>query len=180
MLLVYYGNAEVRELYGIFDKRMGSDEDIDLAKTKVFENLFAFLALYYAGEEFNPNGHIAQKLAYCFEMLLGKNLGRRHYARLKAVVYCQKHAHQGNERLSAAHITLNKAVHLLARLHIGMNLLDYAFLRSGEFEGQFFGIERIENLPYPIKDEALIFLLAVFHQAENVELYVEEFFELES
>ena len=116
---------------------MSSDEDIDLAKTQVFEDFLAFLAFNNARQKLNADRHIAQKLADCFEMLLGKNLCRRHYARLKAVIYCQKHAHKGNERLSATHIALNKTVHLLARLHIGMNLLDNAFLRTGKLEWQF-------------------------------------------
>ncbi len=158
---------------------MSSDKDIDLAKTKVGKDFLAFLALHDARQKLNADRHIAQELADCFEMLLGKNLCRRHYARLKAVVYCQKHAHKGNERLSAAHIALNKTVHLLARLHIGMNLLDNAFLRTGKFERQFIGIERIENLSYAIENEALIFLLAVFYKSEDIQLDIEKFLELQ-
>ena len=69
-------------------------------------------------------------------MLLCKNFRRRHDAGLEPVsdsYQCSEYSHHG---LTAAHITLKKAVHLMTALHIIPDLSDHPLLSSGQREGE--------------------------------------------
>ena len=75
---------------------------------------------------------------------------------------------------------MQEAVHLVARLHVGADFLDDTLLCSGEFEGQVVVEEVVEMFANGAEDDAFAAELAVLHVAQDVELHVEEFFELET
>ena len=113
-------------------------------------------------------------------MLFGENLCGSHDARLVAVIYGDECYHEGHESLSAAHVSLEQAVHLPARLHVAVYLADDAFLSFCEAEWQMVEIETVEVAAYGLEDEALIAQLAILDISQYVELDVEEFFKLQS
>ena len=80
-------------------------------------------------------------------MLDSQYLGWGHQARLKAIIDGNEHTHQGHQCFSAAHITLQQAVHLLPRTHIPPDLFQYLLLGPCEFEGQVVLIKAVKLSP---------------------------------
>ena len=113
-------------------------------------------------------------------MLFGQNLGGSHDDGLIAVVDGDERTEQGHERLARADVALEQAVHLPARAHVGPNLFNDPLLCAGQFEGQVVVVECVEELAYPAEDKAAYLLAPVAGIAQEAELDVEEFVELES
>ena len=112
-------------------------------------------------------------------MLAGEDFRRGHHAGLKAVVHGQQHRHQRHEGLAAAHVALKQAVHLEPRHGVPADLPDDPFLRPGEREGEFFGVEGVEHAPDPGEEEAVAFREAFGAPLLDVELYAQQFVELQ-
>ncbi len=110
-------------------------------------------------------------------MLLRKDLRRCQHRRLKAVVQRDEHTEQGHERLPAAHVALQQAVHLLARAHVLADLLHDTLLRTGELKRKMVGIERIEVRSHMCKNVALHILLHQQFLLEELKLDVEQLLE---
>ena len=113
-------------------------------------------------------------------MLLGEYLGWSHYAGLVSVVNCNQAGHECDHRLAASYITLKQAVHLASAAHVVADLAYHAFLGIGQAEGEFLVIETVEVLAHFTEYESLEPTLTVAGKAGQVELYVEEFLELDS
>ena len=81
-------------------------------------------------------------------MLLGKHFCRCHDAGLVPVSDGYQRSQYGHHRLSATHVSLQKAVHLMAALHIVPDLGDNPFLGAckREWKGLITFIERISDL----------------------------------
>ena len=113
-------------------------------------------------------------------MLFGKDFRRSHDARLKTVVQGYKHGHESHERLAGTHIALQKAVHLSAGTHVVVYLVHHTFLRSGERERQVLAVESVEDVAHTVEDIATILATVLAGIAQDVELHIEQFFELEA
>ena len=111
-------------------------------------------------------------------MLVGEDLGGRHDTGLVAIIHSQQGCEQCHDGFATTYIALQEAVHLFARLEVGLNLAYHAFLRIGEREGQAVLVEGVERLAHNRHREADI-LFAAFHLSEDLQLDIEEFFEFE-
>ena len=113
-------------------------------------------------------------------MLLGQYLCGGHQACLIAVVESNEHRHECNECLARAHIALQESVHLPSRAHVGPDFVHDTFLCTSEFEGQILVIERVKDIANCREDVATILATLVAGIAQNVELHIEQFLELQS
>ena len=113
-------------------------------------------------------------------MLLGKDFGGCHDARLITIVEGDEHCHQRHKGLAGAYVALQKTVHLSSGTHVVTYLVHHTLLRSGEAEGEVLRIEVVEQLAYMLENIAAILATMVGSIAENVELHVEQFFELQT
>ena len=71
-------------------------------------------------------------------MLVGQNLSWSHQASLRVVVDSHQHGNKSDNGLAAAHIALQKSVHLLARFKVFTNLAQHSFLGVCQGKGQKF------------------------------------------
>ena len=138
VLLVDDGQGQRLELHRVFNQRVGAHDDLDRAVEQAGVDPLAFFRLGRAGQQRHRGARRGQELLHTVVVLVGQHLGRRHHAGLVAVVerhHGREHRHQ---RLAAAHVALQQAVHLLAAGHIRADLLEHALLRPGQGERQAF------------------------------------------
>ena len=112
-------------------------------------------------------------------MLRRENLRRSHQAGLKAVVASQQHAHQCDERLAAAHVPLQQAVHLVAGGGVLPDFANHALLRAGEREGEPLAVKTVELFADGGEKKTVVLAYALLPVGEDHELHAEEFLELE-
>ena len=136
VLLIHDCESQALEPDIIFDKGVGAH---DYAYAAVFKPGVDFPAFGCPGAAckqcsfHSSRGEIA---GYVLEVLLCEDFCRGHYAGLAAVPHCNQGAQYSHHCLSATHITLQKAVHLMAGFHIVAYFGDYPFLCSREREGE--------------------------------------------
>ena len=111
-------------------------------------------------------------------MLLGQYLGGGHDAGLEAVVQGYEHGHQGHQRLAAAHVALQQAVHLAPRAHVGPDLVHHALLGPRQLEGQVLLVEVVEQRPNAVEHVATELPSLVAGIAQDVQLNEEQLLEL--
>ena len=179
VLLIDNGEPQLTELHSVFNQRMRSHHNVHLSAQEPFQHLFTPLAFHHTRQQFRAYGHISQEVAYSLQMLLSQYLRRRHDGGLKTVVDGDEHRHQGHERLSRPHIALQQTVHLPSAFHVGANLVHHALLRSSQLEGQMLFIKSIELFSHMRENISLVFTAMVRSIAQNVELYVKKFLELQ-
>lgn len=114
VLLIDHHVAKILELHRIFNHGVGAYEHVERAVEKLLVNGTAFGCRGGAGEELDIYPYRGHKLAQGLGVLCGKDFCGSHQACLCAVAYGYEHGHQCHERLSAAHIALEQAVHLPA------------------------------------------------------------------
>ena len=134
VLLVDDGQSKAREDHVVLDDGMRADEDMDITILQVVEDGLAFLALHAAREQFDPYGHVAQKLAEGLQVLLGQYFGRCHDASLTAIVDGNERTHQRHKGLARTNVTLQQTVHLATRTHVLAYFLQHTLLRTCQFE----------------------------------------------
>ncbi|GBE24191.1 hypothetical protein BMS3Bbin02_00459 [bacterium BMS3Bbin02] len=78
------------------------------------------------------------------EVLLRKDLCRRHHGPLIAALHRGEQRRHGNDRLTGPDLTLEQAMHRMGSHHVRLNLSDRPFLGSREGVGQNAG-ERING-----------------------------------
>ena len=144
MLLVNDGKSQVVELHRVLNQGMGADEDLQLATQQCLMDDGALLLARRAGQQRHLHADGIGHRFDGFQMLPCKNLGGCHDTRLIAVVQRYQCCHKGDNRLAAAHIALQEAVHLLAAAHVLPHLADNAFLGPGERELQHIIVEVME------------------------------------
>ena len=113
-------------------------------------------------------------------MLLGQYLCWRHDACLIAIVQCDEHRHECHKGLSTAHITLQQPVHLPSGAHVLTDFADDTLLGICQLEGQVVVIEAVEDIANSREYVATEFASLVAGIPQNVQLDVEQFFELQS
>ena len=91
-----------------------------------------------------------------------------------------EHGHERHERLSRPHVALQQAVHLLSASHVLPYFPNHTLLCSGKREGQVFMVERVEVLADVAEHISAVLPSVVVGVSENVQLHVEQFFELQS
>ena len=69
-------------------------------------------------------------------VLLGQNLRRRHDGRLVPAFHHMETGQEGNDRLSAPHISLDQPVHGMGSLHILLDLCQNPLLGTGQSKGE--------------------------------------------
>ena len=87
-----------------------------------------------AGQQ--PPAHAAgrQQAVERLGMLPGQDFGRRHQRRLLAVGHGQQHRVDGDDRLAAADVALQQAVHGVRPGHVGRDLGDRLVLPGRQLE----------------------------------------------
>ena len=118
-------------------------------------------------------------MAESCQVLFGQDFGRSHDTCLIAVAYGQQHRHQSDDSLSATHVTLYQAVHLMAALHILMYLAYHTFLRFGKLEWQMIVVEVIETGSYMTEYMSLDSPLTETRISHYCQLDIEQLLELQ-
>ena len=144
VLLIDYGQPQRLEFHPRLNERVRADQDVDIPTRQAFEDGLAIGRFHRAGQEFDAHIHLGQQLLESEVVLRCQDLGRRHDASLEAVVDREQGGQQGHHGLAAAHVPLEQAVHVPARVRIGANLAHHPLLGAREFEGQVVGVEGVE------------------------------------
>ena len=76
-------------------------------------------------------------------------------------------------------VALQEPVHLDARLHVVVNLVDHAFLRVGQFKREVVLVKDVERLADAREREATVFMALLSGIAQDVELHVKQLFEFQ-
>ena len=134
VLLVNDHKAQTAELYGVLQHGVSAYQNVHAAVLESLEDFLTALALDAARKEFGTQAQSFDESADICKMLLGKYLGRSHYAGLISVVYGYEHGHKCYHSLAAAHITLEQAVHLASAAHVVTDFTYNPFLCSGQTE----------------------------------------------
>ena len=70
------------------------------------------------------------------KVLLCEEFRRGHEGHLQAIGHGHQHCDQGNNGLTASHVTLYEAIHWERMLHVSQNLFQYPLLGSGQSKWQ--------------------------------------------
>ena len=178
MLLVDHHEAEVPELDALFDQRVRADEDVACAAEQFRGDLRALFLACRAGQQAYRSDPFGQP-RNGGEVLCGEDFGRGHQAGLEAVVDRDQHAHQRDERLAAAHVPLQQAVHLVAGGGVLPDFANHALLRAGEREGEPLAVKTVELFADGGEEKTVVLAYALLPVGEDHELHAEEFLELE-
>ena len=115
-----------------------------------------------------------------FQMLPSQYFGGCHDAGLVSVIQSNQCSHESDNRLTAAHISLQEAVHLFPATHVMAHLADDTLLCSGKRELKHIMIKSVEVSAHIPEDVAHEPATVTFYIMQNVELQEKQLFELES
>ena len=145
VLFVDDDEAEISEVYLLFDESVGADGEVGFAAEDSRSRLTLGARVKRAGEEGDAVGlagargeDAREKLAGEEEVLGGEDLGGSHHRGLVAIFDGDQRGLKRDNGLAAADVSLEKAAHGMGGAHVGDNLAEYTLLRFG-------GLER-ENL----------------------------------
>ena len=125
---------------------MCSEHRTDLAVRKPAQSLVARRTRHAPSEQRMPDSEPPAEARESAPMLLGEQFGRRHHRRLMPTFDRANHRPEGNERLAAADVAHQHAIHLVGAGEIGADFLDRARLRSGQRKGQLLDHLRAQAL----------------------------------
>ncbi len=154
VLLVDHHHAQPGKADGILDDGMRTHQDVYRTIRQPVQHLLPAPPLDDAREQCHTDGHVVQKVHDGLQVLLGQYLRRGHDAGLVAVVQRNEHRHQCHQRLAAAHVALQQAVHLAPAAHVPADFADDALLGIGQREGQVAVVETVEQVAHPPEDVA--------------------------
>src|SRR5215813_8728360 len=137
MLFVDHGEAQTFELHRVLNKRVRADDQVDVARGDGCLNLALLFRLQTTGKQLDAIRGVGEPAPNVAGVLLGQNLRRRHQGRLVAVLDRDDHRLNRDDRLAAAHVALQQAVHRLVAGHIIDNLFQRPLLRLGRMERQY-------------------------------------------
>ena len=180
VLLVDDHETEVREDDAILQQGVRPDEYVGPSRRERLENPAALLRTGGSRKYVDLHRKPLRKARDGCVVLPCEYLGRGHDAGLEAVVVGQQHRHQRHDRLAAAHVALQQAVHLAARDRVGANLLHHALLRPSERERKPLRIEAVETLAHAREYESVTALRACGAKRLYVELDAQQLVELEA
>ena len=179
MLLVDDGQGQVPELNRIFNQGVRPHQHLHRAVAQAGVDRFAFFGLRVAGQQLDAGAGRGQELLHALVVLVGQHFGRRHDAGLVAIVKRHHGRQYCHERLSAAHVALQQAVHLLAAGHVGPDLLEHALLGTGQRKRQRF-VGLVEIVPDAAEDHTAVSPHADAFLAQKRKLEVEQFLEFQA
>ena len=102
-----------------------------------------------AGEQLDRDARIAQQVRQRQVVLLREHFGRREQRRLHLVRDGDEHRVERDDRLAAAHVALEQAVHRLAALQVLDDLPDRLLLGAGQLEREALADALVEQLVDP-------------------------------
>ena len=178
VLLVNHGEAQVLELYFVFNQRVRAEDDVDGTVFEARVNAAALGSLGVSGQQGNLHTRVFQVFEDAVVVLDRQNFRGGHDTGLVTVVHRHHRREDGHQRLSATHVALQQAVHLAAAAHVITDFVQDAFLGIGERERNV-AVSLVESRTYTFKygsggtPHADVLLL------EHRQLQEEEFFELE-
>ena len=159
---------------------MRADEYLYCAVQQTVEDFLPALAFDDSCQQRHADVHTFQEVHDSRQVLLCQDFGRCHDACLIAVVQCDEHGHQCHKGLARAYVALQQAVHLSAATHVFADFADDAFLCFRQRKGQVFLIECVKVVADLRKDIPTVFAALVAGIAQDVQLHIEQFFELQS
>ena len=180
MLLVDDDQPQVGEAHPVLDERMGSHQQLHLARGDPFECGAAFAGLRRTREDRHPHGQPVEQARERGVVLPRQNLGGSHHAGLKTVVDGQQHRQQRHERLARPHVALQQPVHLAARHRILPDFAHDALLRPRKRKGQLLPVKRIERLPHAGEIETVVSGQTLRTARHHVELHAKQLLEFEA
>ncbi len=143
MLLVDDDQAEVGEVYVVFDEGVGADDEVDLAAEEAGAGVALGAVVKRAGEEGYAVGTLsagrdffAEELARGEVVLRGEDLGGRHESDLVAVFDGDERGLEGDDGLAGAYVALEETAHGLGAAHVGDDLAEDALLGRCGLEGK--------------------------------------------
>ena len=159
---------------------MRPDKNLHIAR---YQSLMYLLSLFLAGragKQLGTHSDGTKQTAQRLIMLRSQNFGRRHHTCLIPIIHRHKHSHKSNKSLAAAHIALQKTIHLPTAAHIGPDLFQYPLLRTRQLKRQTFAIKTVEMLAYRPKRETSQTTHTLAGVPQYIELQIKEFLELQS
>src|SRR5262249_22626661 len=137
MLFVDHREAELSELNRILNQRVSADDQVDVARSDGLLHLALLFRLETPREQFDAVRRQAEPAPNVAGVLFGQNFRRRHQRRLVAVLDRDDHRLNRDNRLAAAHVALQQAVHRLVAGHIVDDLFQRPLLGLGRMKGQY-------------------------------------------
>ena len=132
VLLVDDGEREIVEGDVFLKKRVGAEQEIDIAEREAVENGFALAAALAAGEDRDADAGGFRQRRDGVEMLAGEDFGRRHEGGLPPGFDHRRRRDQRHHGLAGADIALQQPQHALRAGEIGDDVVDRLLLRMGE------------------------------------------------
>ena len=145
VLLVDDAEAEAGELHRRLDQRVGADDQPQLPGREPLQRFLAARRRRRPGQQRERRRLFGQQLAQGHRVLLGQGLGRRHQHRLEARFQRPQHRVDGDDGLAAAHLAHQQPLHRLARVEVGVDLVERLQLVPGRLERQ-----RLDPAPDPL------------------------------
>src|SRR5262244_898986 len=107
---------------------MSADTCMNLACCQTFmQSPFLSWSLR-TSQNFNAIRGLSEQSLYVARVLFSKYLRRGHESCLVSTIHGRHHANHGNDRLSAAYVTLKQAIHRRLGLHVIEDLGDHMAL----------------------------------------------------
>src|SRR5215469_3651559 len=136
MLLVDDSQAQTLYPYPFLNDCLRAEYDGHGAAVKPAQERRAGATLDFAGQQRGRNPEVSAEALKTSVMLLRQQFGRSHHRDLVARFDHTDRSAEGNQRLTAAHIPKQHAVHLRGPFQVGGDFTDRASLRTGQSKRQ--------------------------------------------
>ncbi len=136
VLFVDDDQPQAAKVHVVLEDCVGADHQIDLAGGNRQKDGIAVATGKPTRHQGAADLAVGQQPIEGDRVLPRKNLGGRHERRLAAVRGCKQHGIDRDDRLSAPHVAVQKAVHGHVAGHVGGDFADRAVLRRSEREGK--------------------------------------------
>ena len=158
VLLVDDDEAEVGELHGLLEQRVGADDDARLPRRRLEQRPLAGRGRQRAGQQRDPRRvlgaaehpaarEVTEHRGQRAVVLLGEHLGGGEQGRLRTGVDHAQHGPQRDDRLAGADLALEQPVHRVLGGEVVEDLRLDALLALGELEGH----ARVEGVEQPAR-----------------------------
>jgi hypothetical protein len=136
VLLVDGYEAQTRELHVVFDQGVRTYRELGFAVAHSFEGGCFFRRLHSADQQFQAISGVLENAPRGKVVLHRQYFRWRHQRGLAAVGDGDYRGLQRHNRLAAAHIALQQAIHRRRLFKVRSNFTEHAFLRRRGFERQ--------------------------------------------
>src|SRR6266403_400044 len=138
LLFIDDEKTEVGKFHIFRKQAMRADDHVHLARFQIRENFFLLRGAAKAAEHFDARGESGEPFLERFEMLEGKNSGRRENRDLLVVHYGFERRAHGDFCFAVADVSAKEAVHGLGAFHVALDVTD-----GGDLVGGFLEFERV-------------------------------------